>query len=47
MKYEEFKEELLKQININASYFKPKENQTLNDFVQTIKKEDFEGEIDK
>ena len=39
--FEEFKEELGKQININSKYFKPKELQILFDFRQTIVKEDF------
>lgn len=42
MKYEEFKKELSKQIGLNAKYFKPKEIQTLEDFKETINKEDFE-----
>ena len=42
MKYEEFKEELLKQIKNNTEHFKPREIQVLFDFAQTIVKEDFE-----
>lgn len=42
MKYEEFKAELFKQINLNAKYFKPKEIQAQYDLAETIAKEDFE-----
>lgn len=43
MKYEEFKEELYKQINVNSKYFNAKETQTLNDFAETINKDGFEN----
>jgi len=42
MKFDEFKKELLKQINLNSKHFKPGELQILHDFAQTISKEDFE-----
>ena len=44
MKYEEFKKELRKQIYLNSKYFKPRENQVLQDFMETINKEDFKEE---
>jgi len=41
MNYEEFEKELLKQITLNAKYFKPKEVLILHDFVRTLDKRDF------
>ena len=37
MEHEEFRKELVRQINLNAKYFKPAEVVTLLDFVATIK----------
>jgi len=42
MEFKEFKEELRKQISINAKYFEPKENLLLFDFLETINEKDFE-----
>ena len=42
MKFEEFKEELRKQIGINSKYFNLKENLVLQDFLETINKDDFD-----
>ena len=41
MKFEEFKEELNKQINLNYKFFKPEEVLLLFDFKETIDKKDF------
>lgn len=46
MSYLEFKSELIKQININSKYFKPKEVSILFDFVATINEMDFKKSID-
>lgn len=45
MRYKEFKEELRKQINLNAKYFKPKENLLFFDLLETINENDFEREV--
>ena len=41
MDYKTFKEELLKQVGLNAEYFKPAEVLTLHDFAETIAEKDF------
>ena len=45
MKYQEFKDELRKQIGLNAKFFKPKEYVILQDFLETIAETDFDQEI--
>lgn len=45
MKYNDFYKELMKQINLNAKFFKPDEVLLLFDFSATINEDDFEKEL--
>ena len=45
MKYKEFYKELMKQINLNAKFFKAEEVLLLFDFSATIDEKDFEQEV--
>lgn len=47
MTYKEFYEELRKQINLNAKYFKAGEVLVFFDLLETINEEDFDKEQQK